>query len=479
MAKTVLMELEKNDFHKMVEINKLMCSNHLEDRLKLYAKRFISSESEDTLTAQEFYPDMTMANALSEIESEFPMELIPTGDKADMLRTSLLKYSFLSKIVQNLNHEILLSTEAFLRVIPKPLNKEGILMKMDMEILPSEKIWKEEDPVTKQIKSITYEFETLLYQQVTNETIKCKVREVYDIDNVSIFVRDSYGGDLADYPDQIHDNPFKSIGKLPVIRFKGWDYNNEPFATKLINSQLEIDNCNTNLNRQMNLDTNQIFVINNSTYDRVGSSIGAGSMICLMEGETAEYLSPKLNIDSIRNNLEKTKDALFVTAGLLPYNLRQKVYGTDSSKVTKISQGQLIGRIRAISKHIQTTFDDLIDMTFLANGLERVNERLEVSKEVLMYDMGDILNQYAIGINLGLYDDEMFWERYETEFTDVEKDRIKKYFAKRLLVAGDVSTSDTNTSNIASAPKPKKKPTSKTESKEKMDKEQRDGTTVQ
>ena len=61
------------------------------------------------------------------------------------------------------------------------------------------------------------------------------------------------------------------------------------------------------------------------------------------------------------------------------------------------------------------------------------------------FDLEMILNSWAIGMNLGLLDDTLFWDKYFPELDKVDRNRIREFFNSRQDLAQD----NTNVDNTA------------------------------
>jgi hypothetical protein len=109
--------------------------------------------------------------------------------------------------------------------------------------------------------------------------------------------------------------------------------------------------------------------------------------------------------------------------------------------------------------------NELAKLILLLNGEVYKNEKIVPPEEVLPFNLQEVLNTWAIGMNLGLMDDEAFWTKYFPEFTDTDKARIREFFNDRY--GGIVENDNTNVTNTAKVAGNKKQATT-------MTKEERD-----
>ena len=147
-------------------------------------------------------------------------------------------------------------------------------------------------------------------------------------------------------------------------------------------------------------------------------------------------------------------DNLYRQAGLTPPSMRESIYDTDSSNVTKMAQAPLINKIKIIMNFHRQPMDLLAKLILQINGKEYFNESVIPSEEILPVDLQSVLSTWTIGMNLGLLDDEAFWVKYFPAFTDKDKDRIKDFFEKRFQSGNLDSTNGVNLNNNAKSSKP-------------------------
>jgi hypothetical protein len=164
-------------------------------------------------------------------------------------------------------------------------------------------------------------------------------------------------------------------------------------------------------------------------------------------------------ISELKAHMEYKVDKLFRQAGLSPPSLRTQMYGTDSSGVIKLAQAPLISKIKIIMSFHKKPMNDLAKLILKLNGHVYTNEKIIPPEEVLPFDLEQVLNTWAIGMNLGLMDDEAFWTKYFPEFTESDKTRIKLFFKDRYEKDLLNPTKNTNVDNIAKVAGNKKQAT--------------------
>ena len=146
------------------------------------------------------------------------------------------------------------------------------------------------------------------------------------------------------------------------------------------------------------------------------------------------------------------------------------MYGTDSSKVVKIASSELIGIARIFMNQFKKPLLTISNVLLHINGKKLTNEVISPPEEVLPYDLESVFATMAVGMNLGLIDDDWFWNKYMPELSDVEKDRIKENYKQR-YENGQVDNNAANVDNRAKVPT---KPIGNKE-KQGLSKEDRDG----
>lgn len=441
--------------HEIIKLNKIVAGVDIEKRHEVFSERMIDPtlSQDEKLPIHLFYPSNEMSNCLKEIVASFPVDLILTGDiegdnNTDTLRKMLYSYSYLQKALQDIYTESLYSDNVYLVPTPKLDNDGSFLFSFEFEVLESEKVWVEYDILTKHPKIVIHEDVVSHFDAESSKNIDVKIRKTYSIDGIQISATDMGGKAVSNYNNVFVPNPFKGVNLLPVIEFKGLGAGGIPLATKLVNPQLEMDYINTGIQNTVHLNSNPLWVIEKSMRDMSGFTFGAGQVVTLMGEEKLSAVTAKVQLDEMRVLMEFFVERIYKTAGLLPPKLKEKIFTTDSSKVVKLAQNELIGIIKSTLNFVQKGLDKLLIMACYINELEYKNEKFEVPQEVLPFDLGNVVTIYATAMNLGLYDDEHFWNTYDPYLSNDERERIKEFFIKRNSM-GALDQKNTNVSNEA------------------------------
>ena len=388
------------------------------------------------------------------------------------MRNSLIEGSHLKSLLSSVYLEGLLSSSAFVLMKPKfASNLSQELMFLDLAVLPYENCYPEYDVLTGELKSLIYQ-EQRVYTYA-DEEIQFLYTVEYTKDTIRTYIRNFSGMRIPDMQDDIVvENPFKNIGTLPVVEFKCSieKDNKEAFANRLVECQNQLDNLNTNIENLINMHSNPIYIVSGTRRNWDNIEIGAGQILTLIDNEQFNIQKSDMQLVALQTRYKSKRDEIYKTGCLVPLSLRDRMYGTDSSKVVKIASSELIGIARIFMNQFKKPLLTISNVLLHINGKKLTNEVISPPEEVLPYDLESVFATMAVGMNLGLIDDDWFWNKYMPELSDVEKDRIKENYKQR-YENGQV---DNNVANVDNRAKVPTKPIGNKE-KQGLSKEDRDG----
>lgn len=445
------------------------------DRYNLFEKRFVAKEirgTEQSLPIEAFYPTKDFSDVVSEVNNQLPTNFNIVGAESDFLRNSLIEGSHLKSLLSSVYLEGLLSSSAFVLMKPKfASNLSQELMFLDLAVLPYENCYPEYDVLTGELKSLIYQ-EQRVYTYA-DEEIQFLYTVEYTKDTIRTYIRNFSGMRIPDMQDDIVvENPFKNIGTLPVVEFKCSieKDNKEAFANRLVECQNQLDNLNTNIENLINMHSNPIYIVSGTRRNWDNIEIGAGQILTLIDNEQFNIQKSDMQLVALQTRYKSKRDEIYKTGCLVPLSLRDRMYGTDSSKVVKIASSELIGIARIFMNQFKKPLLTISNVLLHINGKKLTNEVISPPEEVLPYDLESVFATMAVGMNLGLIDDDWFWNKYMPELSDVEKDRIKENYKQR-YENGQVDNNAANVDNRAKVPT---KPIGNKE-KQGLSKEDRDG----
>ena len=445
------------------------------DRYNLFEKRFVAKEirgTEQSLPIEAFYPTKDFSDVVSEVNNQLPTNFNIVGAESDFLRNSLIEGSHLKSLLSSVYLEGLLSSSAFVLMKPKfASNLSQELMFLDLAVLPYENCYPEYDVLTGELKSLIYQ-EQRVYTYA-DEEIQFLYTVEYTKDTIRTYIRNFSGMRIPDMQDDIVvENPFKNIGTLPVVEFKCSieKDNKEAFANRLVECQNQLDNLNTNIENLINMHSNPIYIVSGTRRNWDNIEIGAGQILTLIDNEQFNIQKSDMQLVALQTRYKSKRDEIYKTGCLVPLSLRDRMYGTDSSKVVKIASSELIGIARIFMNQFKKPLLTISNVLLHINGKKLTNEVISPPEEVLPYDLESVFATMAVGMNLGLIDDDWFWNKYMPELSDIEKDRIKENYKQR-YENGQV---DNNVANVDNRAKVPTKPIGNKE-KQGLSKEDRDG----
>lgn len=452
-------QLAKNQYQKRASENRKMYNGDLALRYAMFENRFVAKEirgTQDSLPIEAFYPTRDYSDVISEVNNQLPVNFNIIGKESDFLRNSLIEGSHLKSLLSSVYLEGLLSSSAFVLIKPKfssnLSNQE--LMVLDLQVLPFENCYPEYDVLTGELKSFIYQEERMYTK--ADQVVRFLYTVEYTKNTIRTYIRNTSGMRIPDLPDDIvNDNPFKDLNTLPVVEFKCSIEKDkrEAFASKLIECQHQLDNINTNIENLINMHSNPIYIIEQTRRDWDNVEIGAGQILTLQEQEKFHIEKSDMQLVALQSRFKAKKDEIYKTGCLVPLSLRDRMYGTDSSKVVKIASSELIGIARIFMNQFKQPLLQISNILLHINGKQLTNEVISPPEEVLPYDLETVFATMAVGMNLGLVDDDWFWNKYMPELSDDEKDRIRENYKKR-YEAGNVDENTANVDNRAKVTKP-------------------------
>lgn len=389
---------------------------------------------------------------MNEITNQLPVNFNIVGKESEFLRESLIEGSYLKSLLSSVYREGLLTTSAFVLLKPKISTSDTELMILDMEVLPFENCFPEYDVITGELTKLTYQ-EERVYMDM-DDPINFLYTVEYTKKNIKTYVRDYSGKRIPNLPDNIiADNPFIDLDLLPIVEFRCTTTKNRqyPFASKLVEPQLQLDNLNTNIENLINMHSNPIYVVEATRRVWDGFLIGAGQILTLQDDEKFKVERSDMQLVALDGRFKRKRDEIYKTGGLVPLSLRDRMYGTDSSKVVRIASSELIGIARILMNNFKKPLMYITKVLLFLNGKRLTDEVISPPEEVLPYDLETVFSSMAIGMNLGLVDDEWFWDKYMPELSNVQKDRIRKNLENRQAM-GQVDNNTANVDNRAKVP---------------------------
>ncbi|MGL5190085.1 MAG: hypothetical protein ACRC7S_10605, partial [Cetobacterium sp.] len=240
--------------------NKKFNDGDIGDRYSVFEERFIDKEIRGTpqsLPIESFYPTQDFKDVMNEITNQLPVNFNIVGKESEFLRESLIEGSYLKSLLSSVYREGLLTTSAFVLLKPKISTSDTELMILDMEVLPFENCFPEYDVITGELTKLTYQ-EERVYMDM-DDPINFLYTVEYTKKNIKTYVRDYSGKRIPNLPDNIiADNPFIDLDLLPIVEFRCTTTKNRqyPFASKLVEPQLQLDNLNTNIENLINMHSN-------------------------------------------------------------------------------------------------------------------------------------------------------------------------------------------------------------------------------
>jgi len=443
--------LREKPIHKLIKQNKDMYNSDTSKRYERFEERFVDPKlsKEERMPIDAYYPTQEFHDIITELSAQIPAEFSSTGKESDFLRLSLIEGSHLKEVLHKVYTENLLGVNAYVFLRPKLSSDTNKFVVFDMDIIPAENVWVEYDIFTDEIKKITTQERRITYIN-GDEEIKYLYTRVYTKETIETFFRHTTGERIAEMVDKKEDNPFATYNMLPIVEFKGYSENEYPLASKLVEPQLQLDNLNTNVENLINMHSNPVYVIENTMRDWSDATFGAGEVVGLEGEEKFKPTSADMQLPSLDNHRNYKRDEMYKTGGLTTPSLREKMFGTDSSKVTKVASAEFVATARIITAFAKRSLNRIAKLLLELNGKQMTNESLIPPIEVLPYDLETVFNMSAVGLNLGLIDDNWIWSRYMPELSDEEKDKIREFFESRQ----DLDVGETNVSNVAKQNKP-------------------------
>jgi hypothetical protein len=438
--------LREKPIHKLIKLNKDLYNPDVYKRFERFSERFIDDKLSDDekLPVDAYYPTQDFHDIITELTAQIPSEFSSTGTESDFIRKSLIEGSHLKQILHKIYMENLLGINAYVMLRPKLSSDADKFVIFDMDIIPSENVWVEYDIFTDNVKKITTQEKRTTYIN-GDEEVKYLYTRVYTMDKIETYFRAISGERLPDMVDKIEENPFEKYGMLPVVEFKGYSENEKPLASKLIEPQLQLDNLNTNIENLINMHSNPVYVIQNTMRDWSDATFGAGEIVGLEGEEEFKPTTADMQLQYLDNHRNYKRDDIYKTGGLTTPTLRERMYGTDSSAVTKVASSEFIATARIITAYAKKSLNKIAKLLLEINGKELTDESLIPPVEILPYDLEKVFNTGTLGLNLGLIDDEWIWSRYMPELSNREKEKIRSFFASRQ----DLTKDNTNVNNNA------------------------------
>lgn len=459
-------KLKRKKIHETIIKNKDMYGSEIQARYDRFDDRFIdpATPKDEKLPIQVYYPTSEFHDILTEMVAQIPTDFSATGKESEFLRTSLIEGSHLKEMLSKVYLENFLGINSYVLLKPKLSDEANKHMVLQFEVLKAENIWAEYDLYTGEMNKVTIQEERQMFRDGDQEVTFLYTR-IYTMDTIETLYRYMSGTRIEDYADKIVDNPFKEYGILPVLEFKGFSENSEPMANKLIEPQLQLDNMNTNIENLINMHSNPIYTVEKTMRDWTGFSVGAGTVVGLQGDEIFKTLTADMQLVSLDSHIKNVVDRMYKTGGLTSPSLRDKMFGTDSSKVLKVASSEFIASARIMIVFTKRALVDVVKVIMGLNNKTITDEALLPPAEILPFDLEQVLNTLAVGMNLGVLDDQWFWSRYMPELGIDAKDRISEFFKAR----EDLNMANTNTDNIAKTGTPSGNKAQASQTKEEKD----------
>jgi hypothetical protein len=443
---------------------------------ELFKREFVKAGIQDIIPIEAYYPTADYKTIINELSESFPTNFQTTGKNADFVRQNLIENSYFRRAYSEIIKECILAPKAF--VVPKfrkdTDDKGEEYIVFDLQVAPYEECFDYYDELTGELKELVWRYEEEMFDYYGNiQTVRVQKR--YTLDGIFVDYFDTSMRRVVGLESDFIPNPFKEYGYIPAFVFESiYGEDCKPLAYDLIMQQLQIENLNFNIENAVNFHGSPAFKVKNAITDWTNRFIEAGSILTLIGDEDLEEIGGNLNIEGLDSHMDKKIDRFYRYAGLTPPSLRERMYGTDSSSVTKLAQSPLISKIKIIMSFHKSTMNILAKLILLINGMEYTNEKVVPPEEVLPFNLQEILNTWAVGMNLGLLDDEAFWTKYFPEFTDIDKKRIRDFFNSRYGSGNLDPTDNVNLDNVARPPEDLGKVAGNKKQATQMTKEERD-----
>lgn len=444
-------------YQKEGKFNREMCSMDIDIRLQKFIERFVSEDTpkEDRPTKDIIYFTSDMQDVVNELVSHIPYEYSTTGKESEFVKKVLIQYSFLKRVLPSAFFEIVLSTKAI--IIPTPIvtMKEGIKISYNLKVPRSEDCIINTNIVTGKLESVYVKEKKEFYNESENITKEGYLISKFDLEGMTTNVVDMSGVTIDGYKEEFFPNPYKHLGIMQCLLIEGFkDTNGLPYASRLRELQLQIDNKNSNIDNIINLHGSPLYIIKNAIQDwSNGVPMGAGKMVVLRGEEDLKSETPKAQLNDIQMTLDRLVDKIYKNGGLVPIKLRDKMFSTDSSKVTKLAQSETISQVKHLLENAREALDKLVLMCLSDNGKEYTNESFQVPLEVMPIDLDSTMNTMAIAMNLQIVDPEWIYDNYFSDMEIEEKERIKLYWEKQNAVnyakESKIGITNTNVTNLA------------------------------
>jgi len=447
-----------------------MLSGSKAERFELFKREFMDLSVNESLLIplRNYYPTADYRTIVRELSESFPTNFQVSGDNQDFVRQNLIENSYYKRAYSQIVKECIIAKKCFVtpRIIFDSDDKNKNVMVFDFKILPYEKCFDYYDS-NGDLNRLLYIDMEEIYSLENEQLITVDILIEYTKDKITKMYRTSSGVRIVGYEDEIVENPFKAFDSMPVFVFDSIEEDGKPIAYDLIEQQLQIESLNFNIENGINYQGLPVWKVKNTFREEAwqDTSIAPNSIVALMGEEDLDQVGGNIQIDALKTYMKYKVDKLYQQAGLTPPTLREEMFGTDSSAVTKLAQAPLISKIKIIMSFHKKPMNELAKLILLLNGEVYKNEKIVPPEEVLPFNLQEVLNTWAIGMNLGLMDDEAFWTKYFPEFTDTDKARIREFFNDRY--GGIVENDNTNVTNTAKVAGNKKQATT-------MTKEERD-----
>ena len=434
-----------------------MLAGSKQERFELFKREFVNplTPEANQIPITSYYPTSDYKSVIHEITEAFSFDFQVSGKNSDFVRQNLIESSYFKSSYINIAKECILAKKAFvvprIRIDNDDLGKD--IFTFNLQVLPYDECVDVYDDITGKLVKLIHEKQEEvfdIYEQpvtaltVTTYTMDFIIKEFWDFNGKRIA-----GQDTITTP-----NPYKQYDVFPVFVFESMSEYDKPIAYDLVEQQLQIENLNFNIENGINYQGMPVWAIENTMRNWNGVSIAPNTVLGLMGDEKLSQVGGNLNLDALRSHMIFKMDNLYRQAGLTPPSMRESIYDTDSSNVTKMAQAPLINKIKIIMNFHRQPMDLLAKLILQINGKEYFNESVIPSEEILPVDLQSVLSTWTIGMNLGLLDDEAFWVKYFPAFTDKDKDRIKDFFEKRFQSGNLDSTNGVNLNNNAKSSKP-------------------------